>query len=435
MMVRIVRVVFALLALASVAFATVGSTRDESSALGVGSYAQGRRLFETSWVEAPASVAHFDGLGPFFSSRSCAGCHAGAGRGRPPEGPEDRARPMFTRLLVPGSGENSGDPRYGRRLSERAVRGLDPEGRLSVRWEELEYVYPDGAVAGIRRPRFELQDTAYGPLSSRTALSFRIAPAVRGLGLLESVPDSRLAALADPDDEDGDGISGRVHWRAAIPGSTSPRAGRFGWKAAQPSVAWQVSDALVEELGITTSVRLAPELTYAQNSAHARANGGDPELDDARLVALIDYCRLTAVPERRDRTDAGVRRGEGHFRDAGCVSCHVPSLRTEASETGDVARGVIHPFTDLLLHDMGPALADALPEADAAAAEWRTAPLWGLAAAAEAGGNVNLLHDGRARTFEEAILWHGGEASRSREKFRTLPAHARRDLLRFLGSL
>ena len=463
MMLRLARVTLAFVALASAVFATAGSTGevsdllrahststtteplaaleqaevsgDAAKALAAGPYAQGRRLFETPWVEAPASVTHLDGLGPFFSSRSCSGCHAGAGRGRPPRGPEDRAQPMFTRLLVAEGRENSGDPRYGHRLSERAVRGVAPEGRVVVHWEESTHIYPDGAVAALRRPRLELEDMAYGPLSSRTALTFRIAPAVRGVGLLEAVPDSRLTALADPDDVDRDGISGRVHWRVASPGEASPRTGRFGWKAAQASLSSQVSVALLEELGITTGARPAPELTSAQASARAHTSGGSPELDDARLAALIEYCRLAAVPKRRDLRDPGVRRGAGHFRDAGCVSCHVPSLPTGAGRNGDLARGVIHPFTDLLLHDMGAELADALPEADAGAAEWRTPPLWGLGAAAAAGAPSHLMHDGRARTFEEAILWHGGEAAPSRERFRALPAAARRDLLRFLGSL
>jgi CxxC motif-containing protein (DUF1111 family) len=394
-------------------------------------FAYGNRIFSTPWVEAPASVRHFDGLGPYYSSRSCSGCHVHDGRGRPPAGPGDSAAAIVVKL---GRADAARDPRYGGVLSERAVRALAPEGRFVVHWEEIEHTYPDGTRTMLRRPRFELEALAYGPLAEDTRTSLRVAPAVFGVGLLESVPDSLLARLADPDDADGDRISGRVH---ILPGgpSESRRLGRFGWKATQPSVAAQVTTALNEDMGITTPARPQPDLGIGQRAARARPDGGRPELKGAALEALVTYCRLLAVPARRDLDDASVRRGAERFREAGCVRCHVPSLVTGDASPAPLARQAIHPFTDLLLHDLGPGLSDGMPEGDAAPSEWRTPPLWGLGLVPAVNGHRFLLHDGRARTPEEAILWHGGEAQASRDAFRSLAVEARRDLLRFLESL
>jgi CxxC motif-containing protein (DUF1111 family) len=402
-------------------------------------FAMGNRLFQTPWVEAPASVALFDGLGPFFSNRSCSGCHVRDGRGRPPEGPEDASRSMVVKLGgTDSSGRMAPDPNYGRVLSERAVQGLAPEARLVVRWEAVEHVYPSGETVPLRRPRLEVVDAAYGPLSPGVRISARIAPAVIGVGLLECVSDSLLAALADPEDADGDGVSGRVHWRDVTePGATRTRrmAGRYGWKAAQHSVASQVSTALAEDMGITTPARPQLEVTDAQREARRRPSGGEPELTGASLAALIGYGRMVAVPARRGLDDPAVRRGAERFRESGCASCHVPTLTTGHDEVAALSRQVFHPFTDLLLHDMGPGLSDGLPEGDARAPEWRTPPLWGIGRAAVVNGSLFLLHDGRARSHEEAILWHDGEARRSREAFRALPAGSRGDLIRFLESL
>lgn len=401
----------------------------------LGQFARGNRIFSTSWVEAPASVTHFDGLGPFFTRRSCSGCHVHDGRGRPPAGPEDSTGTMVVKLAaLEPSGRRRADPRYGSVLSERAVQGLAAEGRLVVAWEEFEHVYPDSARAMLRRPAVHVTDLGYGALSPHTRMSLRLPPAVFGTGLLEAVPDSLLTALADPCDADQDGISGRVAW---LGGGRAERrrAGRFGWKAAQPSVALQVATALHEDMGITSPHPLRAELTSAQRAARRRPSGGRPEIQGGAWEALVRYMRWVAVPARRNLDDPAVRRGAERFRDAGCVGCHVPALVTGPADQMALARQVIHPFTDLLLHDMGLELSDGLPEGDAAATEWRTPPLWGLGLLESVNGHRFLLHDGRARSLEEAILWHGGEGARSREAFRALSADGRRDLVRFLESL
>jgi len=411
-----------------------GLTAEQLSA-----FALGDHVFRTPWVEAPASVAAFDGLGPFYSARSCSGCHMRDGRGHPPDGPDDVSRSMVVKLGVPDSaGRRRPDARYGGHLSERAVRGLTPEGRLVVRWEDFEHVYADGERTTLRRPRIEVAAAAYGALSHDTRISARIAPAVIGGGLLESVPDSVLIALADSGDADGDGISGRVHWREPTkPGAAVParRLGRFGWKATQPSLAAQVATALADDIGITTPARPELEFTRVQRTARGKPRGGEPELEGTTLAALIEYCRLVAVPARRDVDDPGVQRGAERFRDAGCTGCHVVTLPTGDDSVRAMSRQLIHPYSDLLLHDMGPGLSDGMPEGNAQPSEWRTPPLWGLGRSVVVSGYLFLLHDGRARTFEEAILWHDGEGRRSRDAFEALPAASRGDLIRFLESL
>lgn len=401
----------------------------------LGQFARGNRIFSTPWVEAPASVTHFDGLGPYYTRRSCSGCHVHDGRGRPPEDPEDSTGAMVVKLGAPDpAGGRRRDPRYGGALSERAVQGLAPEGRLVVEWQESEQVYPDGERVMLRRPSVRIADPGYGALDPGTRISLRMPPAVVGVGLLEAVPESLLAAIADPEDADHDGISGRVA-RLGRAGSAKASVGRFGWKAAQPTVAAQVATALNDDMGITSPSRPRTELTSAEHAARSRPTGGNPEIQGAALLALVNYMRWVAVPARRELDDASVRRGAERFREVGCVSCHVATLTTGKADQAALTRQVLHPYTDLLLHDMGADLSDGMPEADAAASEWRTPPLWGLGLASTVNGYRFLLHDGRARSLEEAILWHGGEAERSREAFRALAVSARRDLLRFLDSL
>ena len=398
-------------------------------------FALGNRIFSTPWVEAPASVDKFDGLGPYFSSRSCSGCHLRDGRGRPPESADQVTTAMVVKLarLEPG-GALGADPHYGTQLSERAIQGITPEGRIAITWQTRSETYPDGSTIELRQPRYQVVELAYGDLAPETNLSPRIAPGVFGSGLLEGVPDSVLLARADPEDANADSVSGRVHW-VRDPETGERKPGRFGWKAIQATVTGQVTTALVMDMGITTPIRPDVELTAAEAAARARPTGGSPELEGKNFAALVSYCRTLGVPARRGLEDAAVSRGAARFQDLKCVSCHVPTLPVGPASHPAISETVIHPYTDLLLHDLGPELSDGMPEGEAAASEWRTAPLWGMGLAERVDGYRFLLHDGRARTPEEAILWHGGEASTSREAFRQLPAPARQELLSFLESL
>lgn len=364
-------------------------------------------LFERSFTAA-------EGLGPRFNEASCSSCHAGDGAGHP--------KTMFLRF---GRLDEDGfDPLSqlgGPQLQDKALPGYAPE------------VLPEEAnvVAGL------------------------IGPPVTGLGFLETVDDETLLALADPEDEDGDGISGRVQW---LPATDTLRAlaerdrallgegsrftehegafiGRFGRKAGTISLLHQTVVALRDDMGLTSP--------YAPTEGPSPGDGGFPfgdspqiEFSHGQLNALTFYMKTLRAPERRNAHHPTVLRGEEVFHTLGCTSCHLPSLTTGDSPIAALHRVEFHPYTDLLLHDMGEALNDGYTEGRADPSEWRTSPLWGfgLRAAAQ-GGQMYLLHDGRARSLEEAVEYHGGEAAAAAARYRALPNDDRDALLQFLMSL
>jgi CxxC motif-containing protein (DUF1111 family) len=272
-----------------------------------------------------------------------------------------------------------------------------------------------------------------GPLGD-VLISPRIAPAVFGVGLLEGVPAAAIEAAADPDDEDGDGISGRVN-HVLDPVTGERVLGRFGWKANVPSVRAQNAGAFAGDIGITSTVFPRQSCTPAQAECSAQPTGGDPEVDDAKLDQVTFYTRTLAVPARRAVAQAATRDGQRTFDELGCASCHTPEQRTGASDVAALSEQVIRPYTDLLLHDMGAGLGDGRPDGEATGREWRTPPLWGIGLVETVNGHTRFLHDGRARNLLEAILWHGGEAAESRDRFAQLSADDRADLLAFLESL
>jgi CxxC motif-containing protein (DUF1111 family) len=396
-------------------------------------FALGNRIFSTDWIAAPASVEYFDGLGPYFSQRSCSGCHLRDGRGRPGLGtPEEPGNLVIGLAREDGEGGLAPDPGYGEQLSERALPGLAPEGRVSVTWLEKSVFFADGQVVSLRRPQYEVVDMGYGPLGEGTAIQPRLAPAMPGVGLLEAIPDSAILAREDPDDRDHDGVSGRAR---RVTTSDGVRVGRFGWKAGMVTIRDQVARALRLDIGITSRLHPGSDETAVQTEAVKRPNGGSPEITDEALDAIAAYCATLGVPARRDVNDPSVLRGNAAFDEAGCARCHGGMFLTGASPFAALAHQRIEPGTDLLLHDMGPDLAERVSARAASGSEWRTPPLWGLGLHEHVTGYRFLLHDGRARTLTEAILWHGGEAGASRDAFAKMPAAKRRDLLTFLESL
>jgi CxxC motif-containing protein (DUF1111 family) len=315
-------------------------------------------------------------------------------------------------------GDANGDPHpwIGRVFQSRAVSG-EPEGvvRLS-HWEETE---------GLRHPVFSFAGIEPEQVSAR------IAPQLVGMGLLEAIPETAIAALADPDDGNGDGISGRMHI-VTDPETGEPRLGRFGWKAEQPSVRAQVASALNTDMGVMTSVYPQPDLGALQEEVEPTG----PELSETHLEELTAYLSLLGVRAQRDLDDVEVIQGRALFAQSKCIDCHTPSFETTAFHPHAELRSQrIQPYTDLLLHDMGPGLADTLNRDGVANSEWRTAPLWGIGLTAGVSGGEAYLHDGRARTLEEAILWHGGEAEASREAFEALNEPEQAALIKFLKSL
>ncbi len=412
----------------------------------------GNALFRKLWVSSPASTKSSDGLGPLFNARACQSCHLKDGRGQPPSGNSraEQSASMFLRLSIPpgtaaqqqalASGQLAviPEPTYGTQLQEFGIQGHPGEARMQISYAERQVTLADGEIVSLRVPTYSITDPAYGPLHPQTLLSPRLTPQMIGLGLLEAVPEADIVALADPDDHDSDGISGRPNrLRADTP------IGRFGWKAGQPSIHAQSGDAFAGDIGVSNVVvpRVSGDCTPAQTACQAAPHGAPartPNLEIAgdMLDLVAFYARNLAVPARRNPAAADVLAGKALFRAIGCVACHTPRHRTgQDSSDAHLRAQSIWPYTDLLLHDMGPQLADGRPEGAATGTEWRTPPLWGIGLTGVVNGNTFYLHDGRARTLTEAILWHGGEGQSARDGFAGLTAGDRQNLLKFIESL
>lgn len=398
----------------------------------------GNSWFNQDFVPAPASTDTRDGLGPIQNARSCSGCHFKDGRAEPPAEPGADPLGTLVRLSIPGTGDHGGplsEPTYGGQLQDGGMDGVLREGTVSITWETVEGTYDDGTPYTLRRPLLDLTDLQYGALHPDTRTSVRIAPQMIGLGLLEGIPEDRLAALEDPTDTNGDGISGRRNgvWNAEW---SEDATGRFGWKAEQATVRTQTAGAFAGDMGITTSIVPADDCTEAQEACRGALSGGDPELEDHLLDRVALYSATVAVPVRRAWDTEEILRGKWLFADAGCDGCHVPSHETGAEAPIAEFEGLlIWPYTDLLLHDMGDGLDDGRPTGAASGSEWRTPPLWGLGLLPDVNGHNAMLHDGRARGHAEAILWHGGEGQAAMEAFRAMDAPDRAALIAFLESL
>ena len=416
-----------------------------------GSFKLGNALFRKNWVSSPSSTQASDGLGPLFNERACQNCHLKDGRGRPPEGAGSTS--MFLRLARDaGSAEeaaladhkvlNFPDPVYGTQLQELAVPGLKGEGRMRVDYSEVKVTLGDGTVASLRKPSYSAENLGYGPLNPRTTLSPRLTPPMIGLGLIEQIAPADILAHADPDDRDGDGVSGRPNIVRDGP-SGELTLGRFGWKAQTASIRQQAADAFAGDIGIST-----PEMpkhwgdcSEAQKDCLALPNGVQQRLGTAEapppVVDLVTfYAQNLAVPARRDLDKTDVLAGKKQFYAMGCISCHTPKFVTlRGTPNKAQAFQLIWPYSDFLLHDMGEGLADRQRVGDASGSEWRTPPLWGIGLTTIVNGNSFYLHDGRARTLAEAILWHGGEGQKARDRFAGGAVADREALIEFLESL
>lgn len=391
----------------------------------------GDKAFEAIFVSAPAPVN--PGLGPLFNSVSCVNCHVADGRGRPLE-PGEQPVGSLIRLSVPGMDVHGGPapaPGFGGQLQHRGIFGATPEALVSTAYMEQTGAFADGTPYTLRRPVAELVQP-YIPLPPGLMTSVRLAPPVFGLGLLEAIAEQDILSAADPGDMNGDGVSGRVNivWDQL---AQHHSVGRFGWKAGQPTLLQQSAGAYVEDMGITSFI-FPQENSMGQPQHDGSAD--DPEISDSLLHAVAFYVRTLAVPARRDADAPDVLAGEQLFTTAGCARCHTPEQRTAVNVAFPALSAQrIFPYTDLLLHDMGPALADDRPEFEADGREWRTPPLWGIGLTQVVNGRSYFLHDGRAGDLSEAILWHGGEAESAREAFRNMSLEERGMLLAFLRSL
>lgn len=396
---------------------------------------RGRSLFRQSWVVAPANDSAVDGLGPLYNRLACASCHQKNSRGTAPEAIGERMQSMLVRLSVAGTDDHGGPrphPVYGDQLNEEGIPGVAGEGRAVIHWQHKTFRFKDGEQVNLRRPRLEFRELAYGRLQG-VHTSPRVSPAVFGLGLLESVSAETLLALAQ--EVKPDGVKGRVNqvWDAAQQRTV---AGRFGLKANAPNLRQQSAGAFIGDLGITSPLFLVENCGKGQTACRQAPSGDHPELTAEQLDAVEFYLAHLAVPARRKQDDPQVRRGESLFSRIGCSLCHRPALATtDHPKFPLLSRRTIAPYSDLLIHDMGPDLADHRPDYLANGQEWRTPPLWGIGLVPRINEQPRYLHDGRAKNLQEAILWHGGEAKAAQRRYAALPRSERQALLAFLASL
>lgn len=414
----------------------------------------GNAIFRRLWVVAPSSTTSADGLGPLYNARSCQSCHLRDGRGQPPSPTNPDEPSLILRLSVPPRAPEERkliadlriqaipDPVYGLQLQTSAIKGLDAEGTIAVTYRDEPVRLGDGEIVDLRVPSYAIGRLKYGPMRPDVHVSPRVAPQMIGLGLLEAIPEAAIRASADPDDADQDGISGRT---SDVRSNDANRLalGRFGWKAAEASVRSQSGVAAAIDIGLSNPVAPSPagDCTPSQapclNAPDGNSErGNDYELAPELLDLLTHYSRNLAVPVRRDPANARVLRGKGLFHSLGCTACHTPSHRTGVVDgEPHLSDQLIWPYTDLLLHDMGDGLADGRPEGSANGREWRTAPLWGIGLTDVVSGHTRFLHDGRARSIQEAILWHGGEAKAARDAFTQMSKDERDALIAFVNSL
>ncbi|WP_428354933.1 di-heme oxidoredictase family protein [Methyloprofundus sp.] len=408
-------------------------------------FSVGNSFFRNPWVPAPTVTTARDGLGPLFNTNACQNCHIKDGRGHPPENDQDSAISMLMRLSVPAETEQEQllqqqhgplpEPNYGGQLQDFSSPNIDPEGQVKVSYTGISERFTDGYKVELRQPTFHIEQLKYGPFANHVMTSPRVAPPMIGLGLIDTIPQSTILAREDPIDLDNDGISGRVNWVWDVE-KQGQALGRYGWKLGQPTVRQQSAGAFNGDMGLTSSIFPADECTAEQVDCLLEPNGGDPEVSDEILDFVVFYSSNLAVPARRNVNDPVVLQGKKLFNEALCAACHIPTLRTGDSQVfPELANQTIHPFTDLLLHDMGEGLADNRPEFLANGREWRTTPLWGIGMTETVNGHTNFLHDGRARNLMEAILWHNGEAETSKQRVLSFDAEQRNALIKFLESL
>ena len=397
----------------------------------------GNSFFRQNWVSAPASTSARDGVGPLLNARSCSSCHFKDGRGAPFLANGDEATGFLIRLSI-GTDEHGGplgDPNYGGQFNDLSIQTVNEEGDVEVTYEYISGTYDDGTPYTLRKPIYTLTNLNYGPLDPGIMTSPRVGQQMIGLGLLEAVSDETILALADEYDANGDGISGKVNYVWDVV-SESHEIGRFGWKSNKPNLIQQVAGAFIGDLGIKSPLFPNENHTDLQTECLDLPDGGTYEIEEDDLYKTYLYCATLAVPARRSVNNETVKEGEQLFREMDCAKCHIPNMLTGSThELTYLNNQYIQPFTDLLLHDMGEELADNRPDYLATGTEWRTQPLWGIGLIETVNGHTYLMHDGRARNIEEAILWHGGEAENAKNQFKALTATQRQALITYLNTL
>lgn len=393
-------------------FLKILSTIDDSA---IGSVSQGRELFIAQWLVAPSSRITLDGLGPLFNANSCTACHIANGR-VPPFHENEELDNSF--LIRTSDIEGNTHPIYGGQLQTQATSG---NAEASISWSQNQ---------DTRQIEFSIiSDSSLDGYN----VGARMAPHLLGMGLLDLVEENTILEYADENDDNNDGISGRPHY---VTEEGETRLGKFGWKAINSTLRTQNAGALSQDMGLTSPVHEQENCTTAQTVCATEANGGNPEVSEDALAAIVNFMTALGVPDRRITDQTTFDNGSRLFQSVGCASCHRPAMTTGQSEkfSALLNHQIIYPYTDLLLHDMGEALDDGVIEKSALSQEWRTPPLWGIGIVEQSEG-ARFLHDGRAATIEEAISWHGGEAQAARQAYQMLDESEKARLLEFLRAI
>ncbi len=403
---------------------------DGMSSSELDAFVLGRSFFTIPWVEAPSATTARDGLGPLYSANTCQHCHTrnGAGVAIDTEGEMQRALVLRLALFADENLNNVSkmqpDPVYGTQLSMNAIHDVAFEGYPKVSYEQIPYRYSDGTQVTLRKPKYRVEQLHYGSLDEKTRLSPRIALALVGLGMIEHIPEDAILANEDINDRNKDGISGKANW---VMVENQKQLGRFTWKASAPSVLYQSANAAHNDMGLTSPLFPKENCTNAQEACMNATKGRHEfDLPQERLESIAYYITHLKIP--KPRPFAHKEQAQKLFERLTCNRCHVERFETIDGKT-------IAPYSDFLLHDMGDALADGHVDALASKNEWRTPPLWGIGLYKAVSGEANYLHDGRARSIEEAILWHGGEAQGAKAAFVELEQSQRQFLIDYLGTI
>lgn len=398
----------------------------------------GRSFFTIPWVEAPSATTARDGLGPLFNANTCISCHPKNGAGILYTKKGLVSRSLIARLSQESNNSIKHqnlikyhgfvpETTYGSQLAINGVHEVPFEGKIKVDFEEIKVKFYDGEEQILLKPKYSLENLNYGKLHKSSNISYRMAPSLNGMGLISLIPDELILANEDIKDSNKDGISGKANWVYSKI-TNKYDLGKYTWKASVAFLKEQVANAASNDLGLTTTINPKDSCTKEQEAClKAPKSRHSIDLPDERLEAVTFYIKnLRTYSAKKDKK---YYKGLELFKQVGCASCHIPSFKGKKGFE-------ISPFSDFLLHDMGESLADGRVEFKAEKNEFRTAPLWGLALHEKINKKApRLLHDGRARTYQEAILWHGGEAQRIKEIYMALPKNKREELLQFLKDL
>jgi CxxC motif-containing protein (DUF1111 family) len=418
------------------------------------SFEIGERVLSQGWKPSPSISKSIDGLGPIFNAKSCAECHINNGRGNYTKDRFGDLTSLVIKTNIEPHLEEDLDlletdkfnfithPVYGEQIQDKSINKIKPEATVNAEYKDVEIKYPDGDTVTLTKPTFRLANLNYGRLACKTFISPRIAPPLFGVGLLGSIPSSLLKANEDPEDLNDDGISGRA---SMVYSSTHKKLmfGRFGHKAEKANLSEKLKSEYFLNMGLSSDKTLSSsgECTRLQKDCLKAPSGkiskSKPyEVSKSKFEKVLTFLENLAPIKDTQKNSPSIKLGKEFFNQIECSSCHTPSYKTPKSFVKRLnGQKNIYPYTDLLLHDMGEGLEDGRDLKSAESREWKTPPLWGISKAKKANPNAGFLHDGRAKTIEEAILWHGGEAENSKNNFMNLPKSKRQNLLDFLNSI